>query len=112
MKKIEVLLNPFMLDDLKQALTDVGIQDVTAATVNAFEFGKAHIERYRGIEYRIEFIPQAKTEVVVSDADCPRVLEAIRILARRDRLHDVSVTVLQCEEHIRIRTAESAVAAA
>jgi len=111
-KKIEVLLSPVMLDDLKQALTEVGIQDGTAATVNAFEFGKAHIERYRGIEYRIEFLPQAKTEIVVPDADYPRVLEAIRVLAKRNGLHDVSVTVLPCEEHIRIRSGEIAVAAA
>jgi nitrogen regulatory protein P-II 1 len=110
--KIEVLLSPFMLDDLKQALTEVGIQDVTAATVNAFEFGKAHIERYRGIEYRIEFLPQAKTEIVVSDADYPRVLEAIRVLAKRHGLHDVSVTDLPCEEIFYIRTGEMAVAAA
>lgn len=112
MKKIEVLLNPIMLDDLKQALTEVGIQDVTAATVKAFESGKAHIERYRGIEHRIEFLPLIKTEFVVSDADCPRALEAIRILVKRYGLHDVSVTVLPCEEIFYIRTGEMAVAAA
>lgn len=111
-KKIEVSLNPVVLDDLKQALTEVGIQNVTAATVNAFEFGKAHIERYRGIEYRIECVPQAKSEIVASDADYSRVLEAIRVLAKRYGLHDVSVTVLPCEEILHIQTGEIAVAAA
>jgi len=111
-KKIEALLNPLMLDDLKQALTELGIQDITAAIVRNFGSGNAHIERYRGTEYRIEFLPQVKTEIVVSNADCPRVLEAIRVLVKRDGLHDVSVTVLPCEEIFYIRTGEMAVAAA
>ena len=111
MKKIEVLLNPIMLDDLKQALTDCGIQDVTAAVVRSFGSGKARTERYRGVEYRIEYLPQVKTEFVVSEADCPRALEAIRILVKRDGLHNVSIMVLPCEEIIHIRTGEIGVAA-
>ena len=112
MKKIEAFLNPFMLDGLKQALTEVGIQDVIAAAVKDFGSGKAHTERYRGIEHRIEFLPQVKTEIVVSDADCLRALEAIRVLAKRDGLHNVSVTILPCEEIIRIRSGEITAAAA
>jgi nitrogen regulatory protein P-II 2 len=111
-KKIEALLDPVMLEDLKQALTEVGIQDVTAAVVKNFGSGNAHIERYRGVEYRIEFLPQVKTEFVLSDADCPRALEAIRVVVKRDGLHDVSVTVLPCEEIFCTRTGEIAVAVA
>ena len=112
MKKIEALLGPLMLEDLKRALGEVGIQEVTAAIVKNFGSGNPHIEQYRGIELRSEFLPQVKAECVVSDADCPRALEAIRIVVKRDRFHDVSVTVLPCEEIFCIRTGEIAVAVA
>jgi nitrogen regulatory protein PII len=111
-KKVEVLLNPIMLDSLKQALTEVGIQDVTAAIVKSFRAGNARTEQYRGVEYRIEYLPQVKVEFVVSDEDCPRALVAIHILVKHHGLEDTSVTVIPCQEIFYIRTGEMAVAAA
>ena len=112
MKKIEALLGPLMLEDLKRALGEVGIQEVTAAIVKNFGSGNPHIEQYRGIELRSEFLPQVKAECVVSDADCPRAQEANHVVLKRDGLHDVSGTVLPWEEIICTRTGDIAVAVA
>ncbi len=106
MKKVEAIIKPFKLDDVKQALTEVGATGLTVTEVKGFGRQKGHTELYRGAEYRVEFLPKVKVEVVAADALVSRVVAAVVRAARTDRIGDGKVFVLPVEDAIRIRTAE------
>ena len=106
MKKVEAVIKPFKLDEVKQALTEVGATGLTITEVKGFGRQKGHTETYRGAEYQVDFLPKVKVEVVVPDALVTRVLEAILRAARTNRIGDGKIFVLPVEEAIRIRTAE------
>ncbi len=106
MKKVEAIIKPFKLDEVKQALTDVGATGLTVTEVKGFGRQKGHAEHYRGAEYQVEFLPKVKIEVVVADALVGRAVEAVARAARTDRIGDGKVFVLPVEEALRIRTGE------
>ena len=106
MKKVEAIIKPFKLEDVKEALSNVGVKGLTVSEVKGFGRQKGHKELYRGAEYEIEFLPKLKLEVVVPDADLENVIEAIVSSARTGRLGDGKVFVSSVEEVIRIRTSE------
>jgi nitrogen regulatory protein PII len=106
MKKIEAIIKPFKLDDVKNALTKVGIQGMTVSEVKGFGRQKGHTEIYRGAEYIIDFIPKAKIELIVTDDLAPQVIETIERSARTGKIGDGKVFVSPVEEIIRIRTGE------
>jgi len=106
MKKIEAIIKPFKLDEVKQALTEIGITGLTAAEVKGFGRQKGHTELYRGAEYVVDFLPKVKVEVVVDDALVAKVVEAIERAAKTGRIGDGKVFVLPVDEVIRIRTGE------
>jgi nitrogen regulatory protein P-II 1 len=105
-KKVEAIIKPFKLDEVKQALTEVGATGLTVTEVKGFGRQKGHTETYRGAEYQVEFLPKVKVEVVVADALAPRVVEAVMRAARTNRIGDGKIFVLPVEEAVRIRTAE------
>jgi nitrogen regulatory protein P-II 1 len=105
-KKVEAIIKPFKLDEVKQALTLVGVNGLTVTEVKGFGRQKGHTELYRGAEYKVEFLPKVKVEVVVADALVPRVVEAILGAAKTDRIGDGKVFVMPVEEAVRIRTGE------
>ncbi len=106
MKKVEAVIKPFKLDEVKEALTEVGATGLTVTEVKGFGRQKGHTEIYRGAEYRVEFLPKVKVEVVVPDALATRVVEAIARAAKTDRIGDGKIFVLPIEEAIRVRTGE------
>ena len=106
MKKVEAIIKPFKLDEVKQALTEIGVTGLTAAEVKGFGRQKGHTELYRGAEYVVDFLPKVKVEVVVDDALVPRVVEAIERTARTGRIGDGKLFVVAVDEVIRIRTGE------
>ncbi len=106
MKKVEAIIKPFKLDDVKQALTEIGATGLTVTEVKGFGRQKGHTEVYRGAEYRVEFLPKVKIELVVAEALVSRAVDAIVRAARTERIGDGKVFVLPVEEAIRIRTAE------
>ncbi len=106
MKKVEVIIKPFKLDDVKQALTEVGATGLTVSEVKGFGRQKGHTETYRGAEYQVEFLPKVKVEVVVAEAIVARVVEAVVRAARTGRIGDGKVFVLPVEEAVRIRTGD------
>ncbi len=106
MKKIEAIIKPFRLDDVKDALKEAGIQGMTATEVKGFGRQKGHTEHYRGAEYTVDFIPKVKIEVVVPDALAPAAVEAIERGARTGKIGDGKIFVLAMEEAVRIRTGE------
>jgi nitrogen regulatory protein P-II 1 len=105
-KKVEAIIKPFKLEDVKEALSNVGVKGLTVSEVKGFGRQKGHKELYRGAEYEIEFLPKVKLEVVVPDDDLENVIEAIVSSARTGRLGDGKVFVSSIEEVIRIRTSE------
>jgi len=105
-KKVEAIIKPFKLDDVKQALTEVGASGLTVTEVKGFGRQKGHTELYRGAEYHVEFLPKVKIEVVVADALLTRVVDAIARAAKTDRIGDGKVFVLPVEAALRIRTGE------
>jgi nitrogen regulatory protein P-II 1 len=105
-KKVEAIIKPFKLDEVKQALTEIGATGLTVTEVKGFGRQKGHSEVYRGAEYRVEFLPKVKIEVVVAESLVGRVVDAIVRAARTERIGDGKVFVLPVEEAIRIRTAE------
>ncbi len=107
MKKIEAVIKPFKLDDVKEKLTEVGIKGMTVAEVRGFGRQKGHTEIYRGAEYVVDFIPKIKIEVVVADETVPDVIKAIREAAFTGKIGDGKIFVTAVEECIRIRTGES-----
>jgi nitrogen regulatory protein P-II 1 len=105
-KKVEAIIKPFKLDEVKQALTEVGVAGLTATEVKGFGRQKGHTELYRGAEYVVDFLPKVKIEVVVSDAMVGRVVEVIERAAKTGRIGDGKIFVVPVEEVIRIRTGE------
>jgi nitrogen regulatory protein P-II 1 len=105
-KKIEAIIKPFKLDDVKDALRDAGIQGMTAIEVKGFGRQKGHTEHYRGAEYTVDFVPKVKIELVVPDALAARTVEAILTAAKTGKIGDGKIFVLPVEEAIRIRTGE------
>jgi len=106
MKKIEAIIKPHMLDDVKAALTALGVQGLTAYEVKGFGRQKGHTEIYRGNEYTIDFVPKTKIEVVVDDDLAPKVEDAIVEAARTGKIGDGKVFTYDIDSAIRIRTGE------
>ncbi len=106
MKKIEAIVKPFKLDEVKEALQGIGIQGMTVTEVKGFGRQKGHTELYRGAEYVVDFLPKIKVEVAVSDEMTDKTVEAIIQAANTGRIGDGKIFVLPLEEAIRIRTGE------
>lgn len=106
MKKIEAIVKPFRLDDVKEALHAVGVQGITVTEVKGFGRQKGHTELYRGAEYVVDFLPKVKIEVVLPETLLDKALEAICRLARTGRIGDGKIFVSSVEHVIRIRTGE------
>lgn len=106
MKKVEAIIKPFKLDEVKEALQAAGVQGMTITEVKGFGRQKGHTELYRGAEYVVDFLPKVKVEVVVADEQAPAVLDAIVKAAGTGRIGDGKVFVSTIEEVIRIRTGE------
>ena len=107
MKKIETIIRPFKLDDVKEALLQVGVKGMTISEVRGFGRQKGHTELYRGNEYRIDFLPKIKIEIVVEDSLSEQVIDAILESAKTDQIGDGKIFVSSLEDVIRIRTGES-----
>ncbi|MDH3702433.1 MAG: P-II family nitrogen regulator [Alphaproteobacteria bacterium] len=106
MKKIEAIIKPFKLDEVKEALQDVGIQGITVTEAKGFGRQKGHTELYRGAEYVVDFLPKVKLEVVLEEGLVDRAIEAIQNAARTGRIGDGKIFVSDIGEAIRIRTGE------
>ena len=106
MKKIEAIIKPFKLDEVKTALHEIGISGMTVSEVRGFGRQKGHTEVYRGAEYVIDFLPKVKIEVVLDDALTARAVEAIQAAAKTDKIGDGKIFVTPIEEAVRIRTGE------
>ena len=111
MKKIEAIIKPFKLDDVKEALSQVGVEGLTVTEVKGFGRQKGHTELYRGAEYVVDFLPKVKLEIVVRDEIVERVIDAITQAANTGKIGDGKIFVLPLEEAIRIRTGERGPAA-
>jgi len=106
MKKIEAIIKPFKLDEVKNALAEIGIQGLTISEVKGFGRQKGHTELYRGAEYTIDFLPKVKIEVVVANSKSEQVVETIQAAAKTGRIGDGKIFIIPCEEAVRIRTGE------
>lgn len=106
MKKIEAIVKPFKLDDVKNALTKIGVQGMTVTEVKGFGRQKGHTEVYRGAEYTIDFIPKIKIDLIVSDELVPQAIEAIERSAKTGKIGDGKIFLSPVEEIVRIRTGE------
>jgi len=106
LKKVEAIIKPFKLDEVKEALNEVGIQGITVSEVKGFGRQKGHTELYRGAEYVVDFIPKIKMEIIVSDELVGKVIETIEQAAKTGRIGDGKIFVTRVEEVIRIRTGE------
>ena len=106
MKKVEAIIKPFKLDDVKDALHDVGVSGITVVEVKGFGRQKGHTELYRGAEYVVDFLPKVKVEVVVKDDDVERCVDAIVKSARTGKIGDGKIFVTSVERVVRIRTGE------
>ncbi|WP_309601968.1 P-II family nitrogen regulator [Sphingomonas sp.] len=109
MKRVEAIIKPFKLDDVKDALHDAGVSGITVSEVKGFGRQKGHTELYRGAEYVVDFLPKVKVEVVVEDDQVDRVCEAIEAAARTGRIGDGKIFVVAIEQAIRIRTGDRGV---
>lgn len=107
MKMVEAIIKPFKLDEVKDALLEIGVQGMTVLEVKGFGRQKGHKETYRGQEYTIEFVPKVKIEVAVTDAQAPRVVEAIARAAKTGSIGDGKIFVCAIESVMRIRTGET-----
>lgn len=106
MKKVEAIIKPFKLDEVKESLNDIGVQGITVSEVKGFGRQKGHTELYRGAEYVVDFIPKIKMEIIVSDELVSKVVETIAEAAKTGRIGDGKIFVTPVEEIIRIRTGE------
>ena len=106
MKKIEAIIKPFKLDEVKEALQEVGIQGITVLEAKGFGRQKGHTELYRGAEYVVDFLPKVKLEVVLEDNNVERAVEAIKTAAETGRIGDGKIFISTVTEVIRIRTGE------
>jgi nitrogen regulatory protein P-II 1 len=107
MKKIEAIIKPFKLDEVKEALQEIGIQGLSVTEVKGFGRQKGHTELYRGAEYVVDFLPKVKIEVVLSDDMVDAAIEAIIAAAKTDKIGDGKIFVSDISQAIRIRTGES-----
>jgi len=107
MKKVEAIIKPFKLDEVREALADVGVSGLTVTEVKGFGRQKGHTELYRGAEYVVDFLPKVKIEVVLTDDMVEKAVEAIRRSAQTGRIGDGKIFVSNIEEAVRIRTGES-----
>nr|WP_210284013.1 P-II family nitrogen regulator [Aureimonas phyllosphaerae] len=108
-KKVEAIIKPFKLDEVKEALQDVGLQGITVIEAKGFGRQKGHTELYRGAEYVVDFLPKVKIEIVLADEAVEGAVEAIRKAAQTGRIGDGKIFVSHVEEAVRIRTGESGV---
>lgn len=106
MKKIECIIKPFKLEDVKEALSELGVKGMTVSEVKGFGRQKGHTELYRGSEYTVDFLPKVKIEVVVADDLVERAVEAVAHAAKTGKIGDGKIFVFPVEEVIRIRTGE------
>ena len=106
MKKIEAIIKPFKLDEVKEALQEAGLQGITVTEAKGFGRQKGHTELYRGAEYVVDFLPKVKLEVIVPDAQAEQVVEAIAAAAQTGRIGDGKIFVSPIESALRIRTGE------
>lgn len=111
MKKIEAIIKPFKLDDVREALTEMGIAGMTVTEVKGFGRQRGHTEVYRGAEYAVDFLPKVKLEIVLADDLVERAVETIVETARSGKIGDGKIFILPVEEVIRIRTSETSEAA-
>jgi len=107
MKKIECIVKPFKLDDVKNAITNLGISGMTVSEVRGFGRQKGHTELYRGAEYQVDFLPKIKIDLVVNDEQVPSIVEAVQKEACTGRIGDGKIFVTDVEQSIRIRTGEN-----
>ncbi|MBL8703895.1 MAG: P-II family nitrogen regulator [Rhodospirillales bacterium] len=106
MKKIEAVIKPFKLDEVKEALHEVGVKGITVTEAKGFGRQKGHTELYRGAEYVVDFLPKVKLEIIIDDGQVERVVEAIMQAAKTGRIGDGKIFVSSVDEVIRIRTGE------
>jgi nitrogen regulatory protein P-II 1 len=111
MKKIEAIIKPFKLDEVKEALQKAGIQGMTVSEVKGFGRQKGHTELYRGAEYIVDFLPKVRLEIVVDDAQAQTAVEAISKAAKTGKIGDGKIFISSLEEVVRIRTGETGKAA-
>ena len=111
MKKIEAIIKPFKLDEVREALSEVGVSGLTVTEVKGFGRQKGHTELYRGAEYVVDFLPKVKVEMILGDAMVERSIEAILKAARTGKIGDGKIFVTPVEQVVRIRTGESGEAA-
>lgn len=107
MKKIEAIIKPFKIDEVKDALNAIGIQGMTVTEVKGFGRQKGHVELYRGAEYNISFIPKVKLEIIVGDAMVQKTISTIEEKAKTGKIGDGKIFVISVEEAVRIRTGET-----
>lgn len=107
MKKIDAIIKPFKLDDVKEALNDIGVHGMTVSEVKGYGRQKGHTEVYRGAEYAVDFIPKIKIEVVVEDEQVQRVAAMIQEAAKTGKIGDGKIFVISLDEVIRVRTGET-----
>jgi nitrogen regulatory protein P-II 1 len=107
MKKIEAIIKPFKLDEVKEALQDIGLQGITVTEAKGFGRQKGHTELYRGAEYVVDFLPKVKIEVVIGDDMVDKAVEAITESAKTGRIGDGKIFISSVEDAIRIRTGET-----
>ena len=111
MKKIEAIVKPFKLDEVKEALQEVGLQGITVTEAKGFGRQKGHTELYRGAEYIVDFLPKVRIEIVLDDGQVDQAVEAIMQAARTGRIGDGKIFISTIDEAIRIRTGETGVEA-
>jgi nitrogen regulatory protein P-II 1 len=107
MKKIEAVIKPFKLDEVKEALQEIGLQGITVTEAKGFGRQKGHTELYRGAEYVVDFLPKVKIEIVLPDDMVEKAVETIRNAARTGRIGDGKIFIMSVEDAIRIRTGET-----
>ena len=107
MKKIDAIVKPFKLDEVREALSDIGIQGMTVTEVKGFGRQKGHTELYRGAEYTVDFLPKVKLEVVIDEEHVGQVVDAIKKAAHTGKIGDGKIFISTVEETIRIRTGET-----
>ncbi len=107
MKKVEAIIKPFKLDEVKEALHEIGVSGITVTEAKGFGRQKGHTELYRGAEYIVDFLPKVRLEVVIDDAQVDRVVEAVANAARTGRIGDGKIFVSTIDKAVRIRTGET-----
>ncbi len=111
MKKVEAIIKPFKLDDVKEALSEIGIYGMTVTEVNGYGRQKGHKEIYRGAEYVVDFVPKIKVEIVVSDERAEEAIETVRNAANSGKIGDGKIFISNVEQVIRVRTGETGIEA-